>query len=611
MNVTSNFPRVRDSPESKGPLSQQHHNKLEETITMWEEEDEPGAIPMKKKPPKPTKENGSQFAGASAMFRQKDSDAMKQQSASSKAVNSPRKESQFAGAAAMFNQRANSSMNNINYTPMKSSKKKVGVSSLEPPSFVSPGGANRGGTVSGWKSSSKTHTSSYLDKPSGFATPKSAKPKYSSVGVSPGALRGGGLHLSPETPTASTSTTGKSWKDKKGGGISFQAASPKPHKASVVPSFNSSYSGGSFLASPSPKVSKNSWSNNQSKLPESTPDIMIKVNPDIDKKIQARRAAARPPPKVNNDNVPEHVRKFRELEAARQAALNEKEYNAAVIVQKHFLGWKARAAYPALKKSNQERLRKMRKAEKLRKKQIQCAILIQKTFRGYMPREEFQRRITIKRRRDKNKKEIKRIKALIKNMPKKTKADIKEIKEEYKDRKKSMKKDMKKQRKEEDKKLEDVKKQGKDQIEFLKAENDKVREQQIAIKQETAILEKQFEVLMAKADETRRNFSSLQQWVNKKNQSIQKNEIASQKCRHRYLPNYRSEVAGRNKHCIAEYRIKSLYKKRLHRIVQEILEKSTDPQIVEDAHEALLQCEEELQSMPEIPVPEGLDNWLK
>jgi hypothetical protein len=525
---------------------------------------------------------GSQFAGAAAMFRQKESDMKKQTfTRELSSPNTPRTDSQFAGAAPMFNQRANASMSNINYSPTKDHKNKL---SLSPPPFVSPGMR----ASSGWKSqktmpsSSQFPTSSYLNKPSGTPSQVS-KPKASVAGF------GGGLHLSPSPATAKPKVNGQSWKDNYKGGISFQAHSPTP----------SSY------------LSKKKDYHVVSQLPE-TPDITIEVKiPDIDKRIRARRAAAMPPPQTRQENVPEHIRKFREREAAKQRALYEKEYRASTLLQTSFLGWKARAAYPALRKANEARLRKRREAEARKKREIQAAIAIQKTFRGYVPREEFRRRLAIKRRREKNKKEIKRIKKEVSHMPKKTKADIKELKKEHADRKKQMKKEMKKQLKEEESRLDNIKKNGHDQIEFLKAENQKIREQQAVVKSETKILEKQFEVLMAKAEETRRNFQSLQGWVAKENQTIQKNEIASQKCRHRYLPKYRGEMVGRNKHCIAEFRIKILYKARLHRIVQEILEKSSDPDMVEEAHEALVSCEGELNTMPEVPIPDGLMSWLK
>jgi hypothetical protein len=353
------------------------------------------------------------------------------------------------------------------------------------------------------------------------------------------------------------------------------------------------------------------------------PDIKIAVNPDIQKKIRARisLSRAKPPPPKRKENVPEHIRKFREIEAARQKALDDKEYNSATKLQAFVLGWKARAAYPALKRANEGRLRKLaeerarqekeKQEERERQaKEQQAAIMIQKTFRGYAPRPRFKYLLECKRRREKNKKEIKRIEKEISKMPKKTKADIKEMKEEYKEKKKEMKRHIRELLKEDEKKLDEIRLSGQNMIQYVQDENKKVKDQQQKMKNDYKLLEKQFELLTEKSEEIANNFQSLQQYVDKKNQQLQKHEISSQKCRHRYLPKYRGELKDRNKHCIAEYRVKVLYKARLRKIVKEILLKSTDPELVDETQFALESCEEELNMMPEIPIPEGLFNWL-
>ena len=103
---------------------------------------------------------------------------------------------------------------------------------------------------------------------------------------------------------------------------------------------------------------------------------------------------------------------------------------------------------------------------------------------------------------------------------------------------------------------------------------------------------------------------SLQQFVTKKNEAIQKHEMSSQKCRHRYLPKYRKDLAERNQHCIVEFRVKMLYKAKLHRIVREIQSESTDKEIAKDAKKALKAVEKELEARPEIPIPEDLFEYL-
>jgi hypothetical protein len=243
-------------------------------------------------------------------------------------------------------------------------------------------------------------------------------------------------------------------------------------------------------------------------------------------------------------------------------------------------------------------------------KELQAIIMIQKTFRGFTPRARFHYLIECRRRREKNKKEIKRIQKEISKMPKKTKADIKEMKEEYKEKKKEMKRHIRELLKEDDKKLDEIKRSGQNMIQYVQDENKKGKDRQEKIKSDYKLLEKQFELLTEKSEEIANNFQSLQQYVDKKNQQIQKHEISSQKCRHRYLPKYRGELNDRNMHCTAEYRVKVLYKARLRKIVKEILSKSTDPELVEETQFALESCEEELNMMPEIPIPEGLFNWL-
>merc|ERR1712023_465932 len=101
-------------------------------------------------------------------------------------------------------------------------------------------------------------------------------------------------------------------------------------------------------------------------------------------------------------------------------------------------------------------------------------------------------------------------------------------------RKKQVKRRIRKQLKEEDEKLEKMHKSGQDMIKYLKGENEKAKLLQQTIQKEQKVLEKQFEVLTSKSEEISRNFSSLQQWVDTKNQEIQKHELADQKCRHRY-----------------------------------------------------------------------------
>lgn len=91
--------------------------------------------------------------------------------------------------------------------------------------------------------------------------------------------------------------------------------------------------------------------------------------------------------------------------------------------------------------------------------------------------------------------------------------DIKEMKSEYAEKKTQLKKQMKQMLKEDEKRLEAISKSGRDMIEYLKGENDKLREKHAAMKNEYGLLSKQFDVLTLKSDEIAANFSSLQGYV--------------------------------------------------------------------------------------------------
>jgi hypothetical protein len=315
------------------------------------------------------------------------------------------------------------------------------------------------------------------------------------------------------------------------------------------------------------------------------------------------------------------MRKFREREERRLAALDEKQRKAEEKIQAVVLGWWVRDQLPKIRAENEERLRKQaeeRARQKIKiaeerahqKLRIESSTKIQTLFRGLLPRKTFLRLITVKRRRDANDKRIKEIDNKIKEIPKAIKADIKALKEEYKLRKKEMKKKVKEEMKAEEQKAEEIKKQGSNMIQYMQDENRKRREEKAMIKKDIKTLEKQADLLKEKQDEIEARFNSLRVFAEKKNVEVQKREINSQKCRNRYLPKYRAEMADRNKHCIQEFRVKMLYKARLYRIIEELQAKSKDPGLVEETVEALDELGEELDEFPEIPVPEGLANWL-
>jgi hypothetical protein len=343
------------------------------------------------------------------------------------------------------------------------------------------------------------------------------------------------------------------------------------------------------------------------------PDVKIQVKSDIRRSINTRkqkhsygsqnnsRQSRSFSSSQNQGNVPEHIQKAREREQRRLRALEEIECQSASLLQAIFLGWYVRTVkYPAL-----------RTAYIKRRKRILAILTIQKTFRMHVQRKRYIHAIARKRRLERNKKEIKRMQKKIEKLPKKTKQDIKEKKKEYELRKKEMLNKALKQIKEDDEKIRWVKDSGRDMIKYLNEENSKVRDLINTIQREQTVLEKQFEVLTAKSGEIASNFKSLQKWVDSKNESILKNGASDQKCRYRYLPKYRNDLATRNKYCITEFRVKELYKRQLEKIVKEVEAKSTDLNLVKHVQKEKKSCHKLLKEMTDNPLPEGLEHRLK
>lgn len=360
--------------------------------------------------------------------------------------------------------------------------------------------------------------------------------------------------------------------------------------------------------------STNKWKNSTPPSPHkgykfdnytSEPDVKIQVKSDIQRSINARKQkhvyGSQYSSKQSNlvpsskDNVPEHIRKVRAREERRLRAEEEKEYRSASLLQAVFLGWYVRTVkYPVLRATSIERRRR------------RLAILtIQKSFRMYIQCKNYKQIIERKRRMESKKKEIKKIQKKIDKLPKKTKQDIKEKKKECEVRKKEMLNRARKQIKEEDEKIAKMKKSG-DMIKYLNDENDKVKELIRTIQKEQTVLEKQFEVLTAKSEEIASNFKSLQKWVDNKNGSIKKNEVMDRKCRYRYLPKYRNDLALRNNYCKTEFRIKDLYKKQLKKIVKEVEANSMNSTLVKFVQIEVKSCRKSLETMPENPIPDGL-----
>lgn len=468
------------------------------------------------------------------------------------ATRAPRKESQFSGAAAMFRK-----------------KEMEFAATTRNGALISPMGPNGKLGVTNGPSYKKRQSANELSLPS-FVTPGSNAPNgrrtsWKNAGtLSPPPLGNSVSSIMYEVPSSRNS-----WK-------TISPTPPSPHTFS---NYNAA------------------------------PDVKIQVKSNIQRSINARKQNRSYGAQQNSkqrrsfsssqddNNVPEHIRKHREREQRRLRAQEEIEYRSASLVQAVFLGWYVRTVkYP-----------KLRKIYKKRRKVILAILTIQKTFRMHVERKRYRYVIARKRRRERNIKEIKRMQKKIERMPKKTKHDIREKRKEYELMKKEMLNNARKQIKEDNEKITRASESGQDMIKYINEENDKVKELINTIQKEQRVLEKQFEILTAKSEDIALNFKSLQTWVDKKNESVKKNEASDQKCRHRYLPKYREDLKLRNRYCISEFRVKELYKRQIEKIIKEVEAQSTDPNLVKYVQKEM----KALHEMPENPLPEGLEHRLK
>lgn len=554
-------------------------------------------------------------------------------------LGSPRKKtSQFSGAAALFRKKETELQTAMANDPLLSTMKFAGRTgyatattnkkkdSLSPPSFVSPGrvkSANDPRSI--WKNSGvmspppfmkgspkKGGTKSHMKSPAtvggriGGRGSASNKMKDTKKMLLPPPLVSPGRYKSSNDP-------GKGWKNS---GI----MSPPPLTTSQKDetATRSDTKRDRIGRTPSPPQKSSNVSNKArvsdfaiSPMPrakfKAAPDITIHVKRDIQRSINARSAKFSRY-KTQNDSsppdyshLPEHVRKAREREDRLRLAEEEKEFRAASLVHAMCLGWYVRTVrYPKLAVVLRE--------EKERNKAI---LTIQKTFRMYLPRKRYLRRQDCKRRRERNQKKIAKIQKSISKMKKKTKQEIKEMKKEFELKKKGLEEETRNEVKEDEEQYHRVQQSGYDMAKYLKEENAKLMNSIQNIAKEQRILGKQFDLLSDKSEEISMYFDSLKEWVEAKKESIAKAEAARQKCRNRYLPMYREELFNRDKHCVAEFRIKELYKAQIEEIIERIELRGTDPSLVKSIKKELKSCKKTLKEVPEIPMPEGLQYILK
>eukprot|EP00980_Cylindrotheca_fusiformis_P028968 scaffold22680_cov107-Cylindrotheca_fusiformis.AAC.37 len=545
----------------------------------------------------------SQFSGAAAKFRQRES-ALLQQKKSQKdpppapparsLSNSPVKRSSNHVVSSNSNNNNNNSINDV-------------------PFFVSPGMGSQRKQLDGGSQHRRRWTSSYLDKPSG--TPRGSIQKTTvAPPVSPHQYYGGSYldKASPGSPGSTRSSLSALRKN-----VAGPPMSPHQYGGSYLNKEGGSPGSRRSALNKSPgtrarmSISRLSFADPL----ESTPDdVKIKVTiPNIDQKMRARRAKKQQQQAIiedDDEHVPEHIRRFREREQRAQAKRELQKQRKEQLVGACFYAWKARAQYQRIRRENQEILDRAAKETAIRQARIQAAIRIQKTFRMYIPRKRHVYVIACKRRREKNEKEIKRIEKKLAKISKDTKSDLKAMKKEHSDKKKELKRKMRELRDGPGKQSQKIKEQGENMISYLKEENKKYRQQQKSLEKDQLMLEKQFDLLTEKSAQINKNFQSLQNFVVQTNQSIQKNEIASQKCRHRYLPRYRKDLAERNLYCAVEYRVKTLYQKKIQQILKEIERESTDRAIYKEAKKAVKACEKEIASIPTVPFPPDLSDLL-
>lgn len=412
------------------------------------------------------------------------------------------------------------------------------------------------------------HTGSYLDK-----TPKGGFRSRMSIA--------GGASTSP---VALNQTSGSYWdKSPKGGFDSRVSMSPGALSRKSISTL-------AMVGSPT--------------LDDTPEDISIQVTiPDIELKIQARMEAKRR--QAQDYSMPEHIKKYREREERVRTAQEEKEYRQRELAIAMIYGWAARTRYKNMKRERDIRMAKEAREKAIKELRERSALKIQTAYRMHAKRKRYLHVIGIQRRRVKNAKEIKKIKKLLAKIPKETSNELKAMKKEHIRKKKEMKKELKAL------KVSDAEQQNQNLIEYLREENRKLKEERHSLQTEHNLLEKQFGLLEKKSAEIDNRFKSLKKFVEHKNETIQKSEAVLQKCRNKYVPNHRRELANRNRHCAAEMRIKEMYKRRLDRILDEVETVAKERELRKDAKRAAREIKRELAKIPVMETPEDLKDLLE
>jgi hypothetical protein len=62
---------------------------------------------------------------------------------------------------------------------------------------------------------------------------------------------------------------------------------------------------------------------------------------------------------------------------------------------------------------------------------------------------------------------------------------------------------------------------------------------------------------------------------------------------------------------MVEFRIKEMYRKVLKKTIKEVEKRSRDAGLVKHLKKEMKVCQKEIAAVPEVPVPDGLERWLK
>jgi hypothetical protein len=163
----------------------------------------------------------------------------------------------------------------------------------------------------------------------------------------------------------------------------------------------------------------------------------------------------------------------------------------------------------------------------------------------------------------------------------------------------------------EEKKFKEIKESGHSLIEYLQRENQNLLDQTLSIRKDTILVNKQKNVLEAKKAQLDNNLSSIEAFVNRKVESQKKHEKSAYNCEHRYIPNHQKEIEESKRHGQLEHRMKEIYMAMVHKVANAVQRQSTDPRFTSDVLSMVLICQQEVEEIVQLRVPEEMEAWTK